>query len=217
MKSILSTLALAGTVLVGGFASAQTDPANLDVQATFYDGNPFSGGEEIESTTLSTGAVVSAFEDDTIDDAEFVTLDVGEGSLTFEIVSVGSSQTSTVLDLNGVDDASDDDAVMLSDVVEGIQMAIDGQTELAVFTEGTPDNGVATGFYRFNDGSNTGDNPIVRVNEADHFTVTYEGNVTTFETTAPGFRPLSDVRVMTDDGETLSLFRLSLRAMSSTN
>ncbi len=215
MKNILTTLVLAGTVLVGGVASAQTDPANLDVQATFYDSNPFSGGEEIESTILSTGSVVSAFEDDTVDDAEFVTLDVGEGSLTFEIVSVGSSQASTVLDLNGIDNASDDDAVMLNDVVQGIQMAIDGQTELAVFTEGTPDNGIATGFYRFNDGSNMGDNPVVRVNEADYFTVTYEGNVTTFETTTPGFRPLSDVRVTTDDGETLSLFRLSLRAMSS--
>ena len=214
MKTTLTTLALAGAVLLGGFASAQ-DAADLDVQATFYDRNPHGGGEEIESMTLSTRGGAKAFEDDTVDDARFVTLDVGEGSLTFEIVSMGSSQQSTVLDLNGIDDAGDDDAVKLQEVVGDIQMAIDGQTELAVFTKGTPDSGVATGVYRFNDGSNSGDNPVVRVNEANYFTVTYEGNTATFETTTPGVRPLSDVRVTTEDGETLSLFRLSLRSISS--
>ena len=142
-----------------------------------------------------------------LEEAEYVMLNVGERSLAFEIQEAGTSLSSIDLVLN---DGEGNDAVSLANVIGGVQRALSGEAELAVFTDGAPENGVVVGFYTFGEGDNFSADPSVSVDGATYLTLTNEGEVTTFEAKANNATRLSNVQVRADDGEFVSLLRMSL-------
>ena len=216
MKDLLAIL-LAGMMTVGGLANAQsatsTTPA---IEAVFYDGNPYSGGEVLKENAngpsvfgdpLTITLPNSAGNIEGLEEAEYVMLNVGERSLAFEIQEAGTSLSSIDLVLN---DGEGNDAVSLANVIGGVQRALSGEAELAVFTDGAPENGVVVGFYTFGEGDNFSADPSVSVDGATYLTLTNEGEVTTFEAKANNATRLSNVQVRADDGEFVSLLRMSL-------
>ena len=207
MKSILSTLAVA-TLLVGGTTLAQETsslPASdSPITATFYDDNPYGGGEALEgsaqgsvvSVNLNSATLGSNVSDS--DDADFVLIEVGDGGLAFDIAGGGSPNS---IQLQGVNDG---ESMTLAEVAEAMNAALNGDTNLAVFVDG---DAVVTGFYTFAEGNV----PNVDVDEAAYVVLTWDGQVNVFEATAdPGARPLENVQVQTAEGQTVSLFNLSL-------
>ena len=209
MKSILGTLAVAGTLLVGGMALAQETSSlpesDSPITATFYDGNPYGDGEVLEGsaqgstvsvnmTRMSLGSNVS-----NSDDADFVLLEVGEGGgLAFDISGGGSPNS---ISLQGINNG---ESMTLASVAEDINAALNGDANLAIFIDG---DAVVTGFYTFDEGNV----PNVNVDDAAYVVLTFNGQVNVFEAAAdPGDRSLEDVQVQTADGQTISLFNLSL-------
>ena len=208
MKGIISTLAVAGTLLAGGMGSAQTTqtlPApDTAIWATFYDGNPFGSGERltadnfndlrIDRVRLTDSSVGKNIDD--VENADFIKLSIGEGELAFEVWGVTNTASTQ---LKGVNDG---DTLQLGRVVSDLTRAMKGETNLAIFTDS---DGVVTGFYTFDENRV----PNVSVEEADYLVVAYDGNVSTLTTRDPGIRSLGSVAVDTGNGQYLTLARLA--------
>ena len=209
MRGIVSTLAVA-SILIGGAAAAQTGSvsslpaADSSLTATFYDDNPFTGGEMLEGdlygsvvkASLSPGSLGNVV--DNSDEADFVLLQVAGGGdgLAFELRGGSSPNT---LSFNGV---NGDTTLKLSEVVGDINAALSGETNLAVFMDG---DGVVTGFYTFGGGVM----PNINVDEATHVALVWNGQIDVLETLSdPGARPLRTVQVV-QDGTSASLSDLT--------
>ena len=198
MKSLFTSLALASTLLVGGLAAAQS--TRVVATATFYDNDPAAGGQEVASATLTDSPISKTFADsEDMEDAEYVTLQVGEASGTFELASGGTSNITVLVALDGLGGESD---LSLARIVNTLQKAADGDVNLAVFRD---EDGVITGFYDFPDNVN----PNVRVGDAETVTFFVDGQSGTFDVQPTGDTKLSDVRINMD-GEFRSLFQVSL-------
>ena len=94
---------LIGLTLVGGLVAAQevNAGANSTYEIAYYDGNPALSGEIISSEEVSANSGANRNED--LEDAEYVTIDDGAQSYTFEVAAAGASRNSVVLDLAGQD------------------------------------------------------------------------------------------------------------------
>ena len=203
MKTLVASLALAGTLVAGTVASAQNvvslPAADTPIVATFFDGNPADGGDILESSLwgpieveLDDSAIGEQIDD--VEDADYLVLTVGDTSLTFDTTG-GSSKNTIHLEYDG--EALDGDHT-LADVVDDITAALEGESELAVFTDA---DGVVTGIYTY-----TGGNlPNVDVAEAGQVLVSRDGQLETFETVTSGVRPLETVGVVNSAGKTVPL------------
>lgn len=205
MKSLITTLALAGTLLLGTAAaqSAQLLPAaDSSIIGTFYDGNPNDGGTAVEDAyhrpvteTFTTGNLGSRLHD--VDEADYLTLAVGDADVVFEVS--GADASPNALTLRGV---NADEAITLAEVVRDISAALEGDADLAIFTD---EDGVVTGFYSFE-----GNLPNVEVEDASTLTLTYQGSVYTYAVRDEHVSaPLDTVSVQLDDGSFTTLASLS--------
>ena len=202
MKGILSTLVVAGTLLVGSAAMAQVTrslpEADSPLTAIFYDGNPFDGGAVLEGNTA--GSTVKAnltssslgIKVDNSEDADFVLIQVGpRAGLAFDIQGGGSPNSISLTGVNGSDD------LKLADVAEDLHAAFENEANLAIFIN---EDGVVTGFYAFEEGNA----PNINVDDAAYIVLTFNGQVNVFQSPGnPGARPLEDVRVEIGDGESI--------------
>lgn len=203
MKTLVASLLLAGTLVTGSLASAQ-NVVNLPAEdtpivATFFDGNPADGGELIEDGLW--GAIEVELDDsaigeqiDDIEEADYLVLTVGDTSLTFDTTG-GSSKNSIHLVYDG---EALDDASSLAEVVDDITAALEGEADLAVFTDA---DGVVTGFYNYTDANL----PTVDLSEADQVLVSFDGQLETYQTATSGVRSLESVSVIDSAGETVVL------------
>jgi len=148
MKKVLGIF-VAAVLLIGSAASAQTSVSLPDlssgISATFYDSDPYDGGELVESdftVTLTDSSVGKAIDLD--GDADYIVLEIDGIELAFETTGV-TTTNSTVVEVN------DGDNLQLSEVVSAIYDAAEGETELAIFT----DDGIVTGFYSHQAGVDT--------------------------------------------------------------
>jgi hypothetical protein len=201
MNRIVTTLALAGTLLLGGLASAQTSQplpaANSKIIATFYDGNPYDGGTLVESdftVELSNNSIGKTING--VEDANYIMLNIGEDNLAFEV----QGEMSTNAQLSGVNNGED---IKLGEVVNDIVASLQGSTYLAIFTDS---DGIVTGFYTFDEERI----PNVNVPEADYVVFVYQDTSTFFQTVNPGTRSLESVNVKLNDGEETTLFNYAL-------
>ena len=201
MKKVLATLGVASVLLVGTLVSAQDTsdlPTDSDIVATFYDGNPYDGGEAVGvSKTLNIGNLGSRIND--IEDADFVLLQAGEGGLAFEISSGENSPIG--MDITGINGGN---TLRLSDVYDDVADALNGKGNFAAFID---ENGAVVGFYTFSDQAA----PNVDVDDAAYVVLTYNGQATVFNTRTSDARPLGQVSVDVE-GESVSLQNLALRA-----
>ncbi len=206
----LLNLALAGSLLAGGLALAQTTQSlpegDTPIWATFYDADPY-GGDALEEnastgstrqsvirTTLNGSTISKAI--DGIDSAKYVLLEVDNSALAFEITGGTSTQSIKLANVT-------DDDVTLKDVVTDMSNALNGDANVAIFID---QDGIVSGFYAFAEN----DVPTVNVSQATRVALTYDGQVAVFDTKAPGSRSLSNVFVQTADGGEMSLLTLAL-------
>lgn len=197
MKTLVASLALAGTLIAGSMASAQNvvslPAADTPIVATI-DGNPADGGALIEGGLW--GPVVATLDDsaigeqiDGVEDADYLVLTVGDTSLTFD--TKGSSKNSIHLVYDG---GAFDGEPTLADVVSYITAALEGEAEIAVFTDV---DGVVTDVYSYTDANL----PTVNVSEADQVLVSHDGQLETFETATSGVPTLESLSVLNSAGE----------------
>ena len=207
----LLNLALAGSLLAGGVALAQTTQPLAEegtpIWATFYDADPY-GGDALEEnastgsirqsvirTRMSSGPVSKAI--DGVESAKYVLLEADNAALAFEITSGSSAQNIKLANVT-------DDDITLNDVVTDMSNALKGNTNVAIFVDR---DGIVSGFYTFSEN----DVPQVNVTQASRVALTYDGQVAVFDTKAPGVRSLSNVFVQAADGSEVSLFNLALQ------
>lgn len=198
MKKVLSLLTVAA-LLFGGAASAQQSVSQLTDEAiivTFYDDNPYDGGELVDSNfsvKLTDSSIGKAI--DLEDDASYLMLTVNGQELVFETWGATSTSSTNLKNVN------DGETLTLGDVSRAIYSAAAGETELAIFTS----DGVVTGFYSMYPGADTN----IDVSEADHLLIASSAASMVYEVENPGATKLSHVNVVID-GEAVALSRLNL-------
>ena len=94
------SMLIAGLVGAQEVAEAESEAGNT-FDVAFYDGDPAGGGEEIVTEEVSATSVAARNED--LEDAEYVTIEYGDQSYTFEVATAGASRNSVFLDLSGDD------------------------------------------------------------------------------------------------------------------
>jgi len=206
MKTLIASLALAGTLVVGTLASAQevasVPAADTPIMATFYDGNPFGSGEVIEDeygnvieVSLTDSPIAEHI--DSLDDEDYVVLEVGDQSFTFD--TLGGDATSNIhLEY---DEARLDGEPILHDMLASLTALMAGDAELAIFTDA---DGVVTGLYRY--AGDTDGNPNIDVSsDTAQVTISSDGELMTFDTSDSGAMPLENVSVTTSAGEVVAL------------
>ena len=122
MKNAALTLTLAGAVLLGGLAQAQTftsgNPSDF-AKVTLYDGDPADFGDVLATTMMGDSATASRLVGTGEDDAsvEYVTIEIGGEVFTAETFPGGASKNSIYLDINNVDR---EDAMTLGELLNEI-------------------------------------------------------------------------------------------------
>ena len=121
MKAAL-TLTLAGAVLLGGLAQAQTLASNNPsdfAEVTLYDENPADFGEVLATTMMGDSAsakrLVSTGEDDAT--VKYLTLEIDGQTYTVETFNGGSSKNPIYLDIGNVER---EDAMSLGEFLDEV-------------------------------------------------------------------------------------------------
>ena len=197
MKRLLGLVLIAGLLSVSASAQeAQLWPDTGDgLNATFYNGDPFDGGELVETdfrVALRDTSVGKAIHLDS--GADHVLISVGGLELAFETEGVTNTSSTRVT-------AGEGETLLLAEVVASLHDASEGETNLAVFTDG----GVVTGFYEFSQGHSA---PIA-VDEADQLIVATADGANVFEVISAEVSRLGNVSVAVDEGS-MTLSRLGV-------
>ena len=202
MKRIINTLIVGALFLLSASVAAQIivplPGADEAIVATFYDGNPFAGGDLVDtSTTVLLRDTSIGRKLHNIKDADYIVLSIAGTRLAFETWGI-TSTTSTPL--KGINDG---EYMLLGEVVQGIYDALLEEKELAIFTDA---DGVVKGFYSYYQGKNT----LVDAPDAETLMHFVKDTCTIYEATNTKATRLDYVTVQVA-GKSISLGRALVR------
>lgn len=141
MQALLKPLGLVGLLVVSFTLVQNVEAQTVEVQAAFYNGDPFNGGEQV-GTTIFDDSTISRrlYEDDNdpLADATYVvvspTAAMGQTNeaITFEIVDMGDSKTTITIAQDGVDPS---ESPSLAQVIDDVQTAFEGNLGFILFAD----------------------------------------------------------------------------------
>lgn len=156
MKAFIKLSSLV-CLLVASFAFAQT----VEVQATFYEGDPFNGGEQVGVAIFDDSAVSRSLyedDDDPLADATYVVVSPTEAmgdtndSIAFEIVEMGNTGTAITIAQDGVDPS---DSPSLAQVIDDVQTAFEGRLGFVLFADCSGEGCYAVSHYLLRPGADS--------------------------------------------------------------
>jgi hypothetical protein len=156
MQAFVRSLGVLGLLIVG-FAFAQT----VEIQAVFYDGDPFAGGEQVGTAIFDDGTISRRLyenDDDPLADATHVTVSPTEemardgGAITFEIVDMGNSKTNITISQDGVDPSN---SPSLAQVIDDVQTAFEGNLGFIMFADCSGEGCYAVSHYLLKPGESS--------------------------------------------------------------
>lgn len=132
MRKVTLILTLIGAVLLGGLASAQSraifEVPNVMAEVTFYDGNPASDGEVLETMRINNSPLARPIEN--AEDTEYLILNIDDQMYTVKTFGSGADKYSVYLDMNGV---AREDALSLGQFLDEVahdRVALEQVTQL---------------------------------------------------------------------------------------
>ncbi len=187
MRYLLVALTLA-LLVVPSFGQETQVQSTAGATAIFYAGVPFEGGSAIVASSLDAQVT----EDLGIQDAAYVTLIVRSASFVFmidQVAAPGQTAGQTTVHLNGA-------TRTLAEVGAELVAAMNGQTNLLVFTNGGPrDMGVAVAVINV---SHVKASTPLPVAGSTHVTVIAHGQLQSFTIVSAG-TTLATISVSADE------------------